>query len=289
MIKIIVDSSSDLPGELMNEYDVKFLSHRIYLGEKEYLDKVTIQAEEVYEAMSRGIIPKTSLPSPIDILNMFEQFCLEGNDFIFIVLSSKLSGTYQLAVFLLKELQKQYAGVKMKVVDSKSTSTAAGLIALQAAKLVRAGISFDKVVEQICDMADHAEHIFMVTDLNWLIRGGRLTRAEGIVGTILNVKPILHVRDGAVELLEKVRGKKRALLTIVDIMEERIKDFPDQRIGISYAGDLEIAYELRDLIRQRFGEQDVMINKIGATLVSHLGIGGVGVLFFNKEPDLYLE
>jgi DegV family protein with EDD domain len=129
----------------------------------------------------------------------------------------------------------------------------------------------------------------MVSDLSWLIRGGRITRKEGVVGSILNVKPILHVKDGAVELLEKVRGRRKALLTIADTMEERIKDFSDQIIGISHAGDLDIAYELVDIIKQRLGEKDIMINKIGAALVSHLGIGGVGVFFFNKKPELYMK
>ena len=289
MIKIIVDSSSDLPEELMDEYDIKLLPQRIYLLDMEYFDKVTIDAEEVYAAMSSGIMPMTSLPRPIDILDLFRQCCLEGNDFIYIALSSKLSGTYQLAVSLLEEVQKQYEGIRMKVIDSKSGSTATGLIALQAAKLSRSGKDFDTIVEQICELAEHVEHIFMVGDLHWLIRGGRITKTEGMIGSILNIKPILHVNDGAVELLEKVRGRKRALLTIMDIMEERIKDFPEQTIGISHAGDLDIAYEFRDMIARRLGDKDIMINKIGAALVSHLGIGGVGVFFFNKKSDLYMQ
>jgi len=129
----------------------------------------------------------------------------------------------------------------------------------------------------------------MVADLRWLIRGERITKTEGMVGSILNIKPILHVNDGAVELLEKVRGRKKALLTIVDIMEERIRDFPDQVIGISHAGDLDLVYELKDMIARRLGNNDIMINKIGAALVSHLGIGGVGVFFFNKKPDMYMQ
>ena len=289
MIKIIVDSASDLSSELMKEYDIKLLSQRIYLNNQEYYDKVTIDAEEVYEAMNRGVIPITSMPSPMEILTLFKQCCAEGNDLIYIALSSKLSGTCQLSKSILEEVQEQYSGIRMKVIDSKSGSTAAGLIALQAAKLSRSGAEFDVIVEQICELADHVEHIFMVSDLSWLIRGGRITRTEGVVGSILNVKPILHVKDGAVELLEKVRGRRKALLTIADTMEERIKDFPDQIIGISHAGDLDIAYELVDIIKQRLGEKDIMINKIGAALVSHLGIGGVGVFFFNKKPELYMK
>ena len=288
MIRIIVDSSSDLQSELMYEYDIKLLSHRIYLRDTEYYDKVTISAEEVYEAMSNGIIPTTSLPRPIDIQELFRQCCLEGNDFIYVALSSKLSGTYQLAVSIMHELQEQHQGIRMAVIDSKSGSTAAGLIALQAAKLIRSGIDFDTIVEQIYELAEHVEHIFIVADLHWLIRGGRLTKTEGMIGSILNIKPILHVNDGAVELLQKIRGRKRALLAIVDIMEERIGGFKDQTIGISHGGDLALADELKDMIIRRIGNNDIMINKIGATLTSHLGIGGVGVFFFNKVPDLYM-
>ncbi|HYE82892.1 MAG TPA: DegV family protein [Clostridia bacterium] len=289
MVKIVVDSSCDLPDKLIEEYDIKVLPQRIYLRDMEYYDKVTIQAEEVYEAMNNGIIPMTSLPSPAAILDLFYQCCREGNDFIFVSISSKFSGTYHLAASLLEEVREQYKESRMEVVDSKSASTAAGLIALQAAKLSRAGKDFDVILKQICEMAEHVEHIFMVADLSWLIRGGRITRTEGVVGSMLNVLPVLHVKDGAVEQLERVRGRKKALLTILKVMEDRIGDFPDQTIGISHGGNLEMAYELKDMIKQRFGNDKIMINKIGAVLISHLGIGGVGIFFFNRKPDMYME
>ena len=98
MVRIIVDSSCDLPDELLEEYEIKSVPQRIYLNDREYLDKVTINAKEVYEAMKKGIIPQTSLPRPMDISGFFKQCCQEGNDFIFIAISSKFSGTYQLAV-----------------------------------------------------------------------------------------------------------------------------------------------------------------------------------------------
>lgn len=289
MIKIIVDSCCDLPEELMGEYDIKSLPQRIYLNDVEYLDKVTISTEEVYEAMKRGVVPMTSLPAPADIAELFGRCCREGNNFIYIALSSKLSGTYQLAVSILKELEEQYEGIRMKAIDSKSASTATGLIALQAAKLAAAGLDFDIIVEQVYELADHIEHIFTVADLSWLIKRGRIGKMEGIIGNMLSIRPILQVKDGAAEVTVRVRGRKKALLYITDIVAERIKDFPDQTIGISHAGDLELVSELKDMLFQRLGEKDIIINKIGAALVSHLGIGGVGVFFFNKEPKFYIE
>jgi DegV family protein with EDD domain len=289
MIKIIVDSSTDLPAELLKEYDIRLIPQRIYLEGVEYFDKVTIDTDEVYEAMRRGITPMTSIPRPVDVKEAFVQCCRREDDFIYIAISSKLSGTYQLAMSILEEVKEEYREAKMQVVDSKSGSTAAGLIALQAAKLARAGVAFEEIVEQLTELADHVEHVFFVGDLKWLVMGGRLTRSDGLIGNILNIKPILHVRDGEVELLERVRGRKKALTAIVDIVEDKIKDFPKQTIGISHAGDLELVDGLREMLIKRLGLEDIITNKIGAALVSHLGIGGVGVFFFNKEPRLYIE
>jgi DegV family protein with EDD domain len=289
MVKIIVDSSCDLPEELLEEFDIKVLSQRIMISGKEYLDKITINSEEVYSIMESGIIPKTSFPRPMEIYGLFKQCCMKGKDFIYIAISSGFSGCYQLAVSILKEVEEQYEGIRMAVIDSKSASTATGLIALQAAKLSRAGMDFDTIVRNIKFLADHVEHIFTVGDLSWLVKGGRISRTEGAIGGILNIKPILQVRNGAVEVAEKVRGRKKVLMTIVDIMEERIKDFPDQTIGISHAGDMGMVSELEKMIKQRIGTNKMIINKIGAVLTSHLGIGGAGVFFFNKKPEIYMK
>ncbi|MGE5633557.1 MAG: DegV family protein [Caulobacteraceae bacterium] len=289
MVKIIVDSTCDLPDELMREYDIKSIPLRVSLGDKEYLDKVEVQVDQVYEAMRNGIVPKTSQPRPIDIYNVFKQYCSSGYDFIYLSFSSKLSGTYQLASAVLKELKEQFGNAGMKIVDSEGGSTATGLIALQAAKLAKAGRSFETVAGQLGQLVQHVEHIFTIADLSWLIKGGRISKAEGIIGNMLNIKPILHVNKGIIEVMQKVRGRKKSLQTIVDILEEKAINFPEQIIGISHTDDLETALELEKMIKERLGERKTMINKIGSVLGSHLGIGGVGVFFFNERPELYME
>lgn len=289
MVRIIVDSTCDLPEELIEKYDMKLLPQRVYLQGEEYYDRVTLQAEEVYEAMSSGIFPLTSLPSPAWILDIFTQCCREGEDFIFVSISSKFSGTYHMASSLLEELREQYQGIRMEVIDSKSTSLTAGLIAVQGAKLSREGKDFDTIAGQIREMAGHAEHIFTVADLNCLIRGGRLSKTEGVIGSMLKVVPVLHVRDGEAELLERVRGHKKTLMTIMRIAEERIREFPGQTIGIAHAANLEAAYELKEMVRERLGNDKIIMGKIGATLVSHLGLGALGIFFLNKRPELYME
>lgn len=289
MTKIIVDSTCDLPDELIRKYDIRILPLIVSINGKEFLDKVSIKVDEVYEAMRKGIYPKTSQPNPLDAYNLFKECIEKGEDFIFLSFSSKLSGTYQTVYGVVEDLKKQYKEIKMEVIDTKSGSMATGLIALQASKLLQAGRSFESVVNAIKKMIEHIEHVFTITDLTWLIRGGRLSKSQGMIGNMLDIKPILHVNDGIMEVIQKVRGKKKALKTILDIVEKRIRSFPNQIIGITHADDIDTAKELQSMIESRIEGAKVIISKIGSVLGSHLGIGGVGVFFFNDKIESYMD
>lgn len=289
MTKIIVDSTCDLPKHIIEKYDIKVLPLRVYLNGKEFWDKVTIKVEEVYKAMKNGILPKTSLPSPTETYDLFKEYASKGTDFIFYSFSSKLSSTYHTTAMIIKELKEQYPNVKMEIIDTKAGAIGSGLITLQGAKLAHKGISFDKIVKASKEYTKHIEHIFTINDLSWLLKGGRINKSQAIIGNLLNIKPILHVEDGKMEVIEKIRGRKKSLNRVVDIVQERIKEFPNQIIGISHADDLETALEIKDMIIKRIGNNKIIIEKIGSVLGSHLGIGGVGVFFFNKEHDLYIN
>lgn len=291
MIKILVDSTCDLPDSIIKKYDIRVLPLRVLLEGKEYLDKKTIQVDDVYSAMRKGIVPKTSLPNPKDIYDIFDEYCTKGYDFIYLAFSSVLSGTYGLAKSIIEEFRSKYPGINMEVIDSKGGSTATGLIALQAAKLCqKCGQSFDSIVSSIQELINHIEHVFSISDLSWLIKGGRISKASGIIGNILDIKPILDVENGSMIVIKKVRGMKKALNTLVDILEERTRNCSNQIIGISHADDLKTAEKLMEIIKKRLGCTKFMVNKIGSVLGSHLGIGGVGIFFFNeKDPDFSLS
>ncbi|NLW22231.1 MAG: DegV family protein [Tissierellia bacterium] len=289
MTKIIIDSTSDLPKSIIQEYDIDVLPLRVLIEDVEYLDKVTITVDEVYEAMRRGICPKTSLPNPKKAYDLFKKYASQGINFIFYSFSSRLSNTYQTCRIVIDELKKEYPHVKMEIIDTKAGSLASGLISLQGAWLSRIGTKFEDIIKYTKENIEHIEHVFTIDDLSWLLKGGRISKGEAIVGKALKIKPILDVQDGKIAVIQKVRGRKRALATLVNLVQERIKDFPEQIIGIAHADDLKTALEVKDMIRERIGNNNIIIEKIGSVLGSHLGIGGVGVFFFNKKPKIYID
>lgn len=290
LVKIIIDSTTDLPKELIEKYNIDILPLRVLIDDKEYTDKETIYVEEVYDAMKNGICPKTSLPNPKKTYELFRKYASHGVDFIFYSFSSKLSSTFQNTFLIIEELKKEFPKVKMAAVDTMAGSIGSGLIALQGAKLAEIGTSFENILKISRDCIKHIEHIFTINDLNWLLKGGRIKKTSAVIGSALNIKPILDVEEGEMKVIKKIRGRKKALETVVKIVEERIKNFPNQIIGIAHADDFQTALEIKDMLIERLGyNKNIIIEKIGSVLGSHLGIGGVGVFFFNKEPQQYIN
>lgn len=289
MTKIIMDSTSDLPDGIVEKYSIDILPLRVFIKDKEYLDKVTISVEDVYDAMRKGICPMTSLPNPKKTYEAFKKYASNGIDFIFYSFSSKLSSTYETCYLIIEKLKKEFPNVKMDIVDTKAGSFASGLIALQGAILAKLGNKFEDIVKASKENIQYIEHIFTIDDLSWLLKGGRISKSGAIIGNALNIKPILDVQDGKMVVIKKIRGRKRALNTVVDLVQQRIKEFPNQIIGITHADDLKTALEIKDMIIERIGNNNILIEKIGSVLGSHLGIGGVGVFFFNKKSESYVN
>lgn len=290
LTKIIIDSTSDLPEEIIKEYNMDILLLRVFIEDEEFLDKVTISVDEVYNAMRKGIYPKTSLPNPKKIYDLFKKYALKGISFIYYSFSSKLSGTYQAAHMIMEDLKKEFPHVKMAILDTKAGSIASGLIALQGAKLAKLETKFEDIIEVSKENIRNIEHIFTIDDLTCLIKGGRIKKSHAIIGNALNIKPILDVKDGEIKLIKKIRGRKKALEELVDIVCQRIKYFPNQIIGIAHADDLKTALEIKNMLVEKIGHNNsIFVEKIGSVLGSHLGIGGVGVFFFNNKSKFYVD
>ncbi|MGE6343940.1 DegV family protein [Bacillus mycoides] len=282
-VKIITDSAADLPVELLQAYDIDLIPLRVYdEAETEYLDGVTLKSVTLLQKMREGAVYKTSLPSLETFQEKFVSYAKEGNPCIYLAFSSELSGTYQSSVVIKEEVKETYADLDLEIIDTKCASLGQGIVVLEAAKMAKEGASKEDILNRVAFLMEHMEHIFTVADLQYLVRGGRLSKVAGFIGGLLNIKPILNVDEGKLVPLEKVRGKKKVLSRIVDIMEERGKDLKGQTIGMTHGDDLETAEALKALITERFGCEVFIVNTIGAAIGAHTGPGALTLFFLNE-------
>ncbi|MEB9339227.1 DegV family protein [Bacillus cereus] len=282
-VKIITDSAADLPVELLQAYDIDLIPLRVYdEAETEYLDGVTLESVTLLQKMREGAVYRTSLPSLETFQEKFVSYAKEGNPCIYLAFSSELSGTYQSSVVIKEEVKETYANLDLEIIDKKCASLGQGLVVLEAAKMAKDGASKEDILKRVDFLMSHMEHIFTVADLQYLVRGGRLSKVAGFIGGLLNIKPILNVEEGKLVPLEKVRGKKKVLSRIVDIMEERGKDLKGQTIGMTHGDDLETAEALKSLITERFGCEVFIVNTIGAAIGAHTGPGVITLFFLNE-------
>ncbi|KMQ00642.1 DegV family EDD domain-containing protein [Bacillus cereus] len=282
-VKIITDSAADLPVELLQAYDIDLIPLRVYdEAETEYLDGVTLESVTLLQKMREGAVYRTSLPSLETFQEKFVSYAKEGNPCIYLAFSSELSGTYQSSVLIKEEVKETYANLDLEIIDTKCASLGQGLVVLEAAKMAKDGASKEEILKRVDFLMNHMEHIFTVADLQYLVRGGRLSKVAGFIGGLLNIKPILNVEEGKLVPLEKVRGKKKVLGRIVDIMEERGKELKGQTIGITHGDDLETAEALKALITERFGCEVFIVNTIGAAIGAHTGPGVITLFFLNE-------
>ncbi|CAG9614554.1 Fatty acid-binding protein [Bacillus rhizoplanae] len=282
-IKIITDSAADLPKELLHTYDIEVIPLRVYdEQENEFLDGVTLDPIDLLRNMKEGTVYRTSLPSLETIQEVFTTYAKQDVTCIYLAFTSELSGTYQSSVLVGEEVKEAYPNFSLDIIDTKCASTGQGLVVLEAAKMAQTGATKEEILNRITFMTEHMEHIFTVADLQYLVRGGRLSKVAGFIGGLLNIKPILNVEDGKLIPLEKIRGRKKVFQRIVDIMETRGKNLKDQTIGISHGDDLESVNILTEMITEKFGCKVFIVNSIGAAVGAHAGPGTLAIFFLNE-------
>ncbi|GAB3789979.1 DegV family protein [Virgibacillus kimchii] len=284
-VKIIADSACDLSTTHYNEYDIEMIPLTVHLDDKEYRDAVDIEPKTVYDAMREGKMTKTSQVSPQTFKAVFTSYAKENQSFIYLSFSSELSGTYQTAKMMETEIKEEYPDADFQIIDTKCASIGYGLVVLHAAKLAKKGASLEEIAASGTKHAQHMEHIFTVDDLEYLKRGGRVSKTAAFVGSLLKIKPLLHVEDGKLIPLEKIRGSKKVLSRMLEVMEERGTDFSNQTIGISHGDDLGRAEQLADMIREKFGADDILIEMVGSVIGAHSGPGTIALFFLNKTDQ----
>lgn len=283
-VKILADSACDLPFHFYTDHNVTLLPLKVHLNGKEYEDVKTIDPKMIYEAIRNGSIPKTSQISPLLFEEIFTKMAENNETGIYIAFSSELSGTYQTAVMILDQVKEKYPNYDLTIVDSRCASIGQGLIVKEAARLAAENASKEDILQDVLFRKNHMEHLFTVGDLEYLAKGGRVSKTSAFIGGLLNIKPLLHVEDGKLVPIEKIRGNKKLLHRIIELMKERGADLNEQTIGISHADNEEMVVELQEMIKNAFQPKEIFVSQIGSVIGAHTGPGTIAIFFLNKMP-----
>ncbi|NLY10724.1 MAG: DegV family protein [Firmicutes bacterium] len=276
-IKLITDSAADLPEEIAQNYDIDIVPLRIFFDDKEYLDKVTLSTPEFYKLLAASEnLPSTTQITPVEFSERFEKYLKEGYKVLYIGISSKLSGTLQSAV-LAKEL---LGSDDIEVFDSLSASIGIGLLVIRAAEMAAEGKSLHEIISKLTAYREQAFGYLYLDTLNNLVKGGRLSKAKGVVGSLLRIKPVLKItEDGEIVVAEKTRSLQAALSTIVKRAKERQRNLSNESIAIAHTNAPELAEKLSELVQEEFKPRKIVISLAGPTVGTHVGPGGVGLFF----------
>lgn len=283
---ITSDNTTDLPISYLQEHQVPYMSLTCHLDGKVYNKDNELSAEEFYQRMRAGSMPTTSQVNPEDAKALFEPLLKEGKDVLHLAFSSGLSGSYNSCRIAAEELAEAYPMRRIQVIDSLCASLGEGLLLHKMLKMQEDGKSMEEVAAWAEENKFHLCHVFTVDDLNHLYRGGRVSKLTAVVGTMLNIKPMLHVNDeGKLIALGKVRGRKKSLCELVDMMEERIGSYRDQNeeIFISHGDCLEDAQFVAKRVEEKYGISTFLIHPVGSTIGAHSGPGTVALFFMGER------
>ncbi|MBP3616624.1 MAG: DegV family protein [Lachnospiraceae bacterium] len=281
---ISTDSTADLPVSYVKEHEVsvQFLSYAF--GDTVYGADNQMDAHAFYERMRSGEMPTTNACIPDEVEKNFEAYLKEGYDILHISFSSGLSASHNNARIAANELAERYPDRKIVLVDSLCASLGQGLLVHYAVTMKESGKSLEEVATWLEENKLHLCHEFTVDDLFHLHRGGRVSKATAILGTLINVKPVLHVDDeGHLTSVCNVRGRKKSLLKLVDRMESNIEGCQNDIVFISHGDCPEDAQFVADQVKSRFGIENILIDYVSPTIGAHSGPGTVALFYLGTK------
>ena len=280
-IKILVDSASDFTQAEAKQYGIEVLPLIVSFGDQEYLDGVNLTQKEFYEKLiETDTLPKTSQITPYRFTEAFEKLTENGDEVIVVTISSKLSNTYNSAVLAASEFEN-----KVYVVDSLSATAGEKILCLYALRLIKEGLNIKDIVNKLNEVKNKIRILAVVGTLEYLKKGGRISKATAFAGELLNIKPVISVEDGVVKLVGKARGSKKA--------NNLLNELIDKKGSIDFTMPYTTLYSgLSDLMLKKYIEDEkhlwedntdnIPICNVGSTIGTHVGPGAIGVVFFSK-------
>ena len=284
---ITTDTTSDLPESFYEAHQIPVMSLSYVLEGETYIRGIReLKAEDFYAKMRNGSMPTTSQVNPEGAKAALEPILKDGKDILHIAFSSGLSGSCNSVRIAAEELMEEYPERKILIVDSLCASLGEGMLVYYALKRQEEGLTLDENYQWCEEHKLHVVHSFTVDDLFHLYRGGRVSKTTAIFGTMLNIKPVLHVDDeGHLIPLSKVRGRKKSLQALVDSMEELQGSYTGKNeiVFISHGDCIEDAEYVRSLVEKKFGIRTFLINHVGPVIGSHSGPGTVALFFLGDH------
>ena len=281
--KILTDSTADLPESWTQEHDVQVLGLTIQLDGQTYEtvgpDKLT--SEQLLAKMESGSKPTTSQINVGQFEDVFRQYAQEGTAVLYVAFASALSGTYQSAVMAREMVLEDYPEAIITILDTKAASMGEGLLVMKAVEARAAGQSLEQTTDLLQSLVPRVKTYFLVDDLNHLMRGGRISKAAALMGSLVNIKPIIAVTaDGSLDSVAKVRGKKKAQAEVVRMTLETISE---PLVVIAYAGEKEVAENVKEQLLASGQVTEVLILPLGPVISTHTGPGTLGLFSIGSE------
>ena len=270
-IRIVTDSAADLPPELVRQWDITVVPCNVVVGDVSYKDGVDISADEFYRKLvANPQLPTTSQPSAADFQAVYEELVEQGHSIVSIHLSAKLSGTLNSA----EQARDSIGAADIQIIDSQLASIPMGLVVLAAAQLAQNGGSSQEIADQVRRDLPLTQCYFLLDTLEYLQKGGRIGKAQAFLGNMLNVKPILGLRDGEVHPVERPRNRQRGIRRLLELAHQAA---PLRQLAVIYSTEPEVAVELRLGLTDLLPEDQIVTTRYGATLGTYLGPKAVGL------------
>jgi DegV family protein with EDD domain len=275
MIKIVTDSTAYLPEAFIREHDIRVVPLCVHFGDEAYREGVELSNEEFYTRLKQApVLPTTSQPSAGEFHRVFKELIEAGHEIVTLTISAKLSGTWNSAMAA-KEMLPDAA---ISIIDTESTSIGLHLLVSAAIQAIATGATRQEVVDQIEEIKERMCVLFVVDTLEYLAKGGRIGNAKAFVGTLLKVKPILALQDGAIEPVEQVRSKRKALNRMLELVQAHLDGSGHEaKVGLANALVLDEAEAFGQEVQARLGCPEPFVSDLGPVIGTHTGPGVIGI------------
>lgn len=275
MLQIVTDGSADMPLNWIKDYQIHVMPLRVCFGEQTFVQDVDLSREDFYKMVEeQHEIPKTSLPSPAQVVEFYRSIASRGESILSIHISSKLSGTLSAFQIAARELVNEY---QIYLFDSGAGSAGLGFMCREARRMWQAGLPIERILTQLSTIRERLAITFTVDSLEFAHMSGRINALQKAVASLLSIKPIIVLRDGLLEMTDKVRTRHRSLDRIVDIVRERI-GYQRVDVAVVHAADLKMAEQILEKARREFNVRDFILTDLSIPVAAHLGPGTIGIV-----------